>query len=52
MHIWESIATQVFGLYCKQLLETYLGGLNLYIQNKLKIPDVLTMEVERKMKKY
>ena len=46
-HQWESLSTRVFGLSDKQRLETYLGGLKLYLQKELKLHDIPNVEVER-----
>ena len=50
-HQWESLATRGFGLFEKQRLETYLGGLKSYIQKELKMHDIPNVEVERYKKK-
>ena len=44
-HQWESLSTWVFGLSDKQILETYLGGVKLYLQKELKLHDLPNVEV-------
>ena len=46
-HQWESLTTRVFGLTDKQRLETYVGGLNPYIQKELKMHDIENVEATR-----
>ena len=46
-HQWESLSTRVFGLYDKQRLEIYLGGLKPYLQKELTMHDIPNIEVAR-----
>ena len=46
-HQWESLSTRVFGLYDKQRLKTYLGGLKPHLQKELKLHDIHNEEVAR-----
>ena len=50
-HQWESLSTRVFGLSDKQRLETYLGGLQPYLQKELKMHDIPNVEVARHKEK-
>ena len=46
-HQWEALSTRVFGFFDKQRLETYLGGLQPYLQKELKLHDIPNVEVAR-----
>ena len=46
-HQLESLSTRVFGLFDKQKLKTYLGGLKPYHQKELKLHDIPNVEVAR-----
>ena len=50
-HQWESLSTRVVGLSDKQRKETYLGGLEPYLQKDLKLHDIPNVEVARRKAK-
>jgi hypothetical protein len=41
----------VFGLFDNQLLQCYVGGLKPHIQDKLKLHEVIMVEIERRKAK-